>query len=992
MLLFYYYDIMYEFFKCLENASLNQKGRKLSLFKCKSPLKTYEFNLNCLKIVLSFEGIMSGNRRPDLPTRSVSLDNLRPKSNLRKRLKFIDDTPTRSSSSASGSPSRGRIGSDELLSDLNNILRAKLRIVNPMMDSERKGSTSRDNQADFKARLGLEGNVLTTEFDNGEDEEVDAAQLDHVSCQGDEQESDEMGDDEDEEDEDEEFANVDEIDGPISGKKTDNLEDSKSDMDYNMPVDEEYKRSLDERAAEFDEVPRFQPISQPRIEWDLMDHYSLKEDLGEWFCASDFSQLPQTKSQFEKIIEDPIKFTKDEDYARGIITKLCQDAQSNILALTYISMGTYALVDNVDCQLQNIRRNNLLICLSLADIVAMFKRIAKACRDDVKNLKKQTALFFYASTIIFSIVNVCIEQRDYNPTAICNAIETFHESHLLSFLTRYIEHWRWNSRLSMRIRSMINLLFKLMVLQFGDKTVWESTKTSIYDLHNLKRSTDSDKAKKLRISPLHYQAFREDIISRFPDYPTPRSGLPAEVDNSNSLSQFLEIPRSKARNPISLTLATPQQHIATPASSPPDTPNIMQMCDTIRHRKSFQTNMAFPCLYPSDDEEGEDPLTRRMSLDREERETEVVVPYSVQEATRILSGSVHITLSVQQLWYERDLFVSTERGWKMNHDQDRYNYAIMENTKNEEALDVMKRVDSFYNECFSAFNSLVFVLLQTMESNLSNIDYKSAEISPDTKIDSLIPRLEMNRARKLAMKSSVGILCLMLKWFKLNHILKYEHLCMILYDSRYIHTCCTLLGKYSENYSDRVLNRMLLTPLSIWRECSNYSPDYQQSFKDQEQLENKQYNIVMLTSIGYMLRVLRKIVGNKTERLKELPLNIGLLFKRYYRIFNLDIYHPILKIIKELTPFKNKRWKSEHMELISGVFLYEKLELLDNWVTGKDVTGELGDACGQEIAMRALLQFYNFLHYEKSMEDLGYSERSNSNLSLLNKESEYLGM
>lgn len=80
------------------------------------------------------------------------------------------------------------------------------------------------------------------------------------------------------------------------------------------------------------------------------------------------------------------------------------------------------------------------------------------------------------------------------------------------------------------------------------------------------------------------------------------------------------------------------------------------------------------------------------------------------------------------------------------------------------------------------------------------------------------------------------------------------------------------------------------------------------------------------------------------------------------------------------------------MELISGVFLYEKLELLDNWVTGKDVTGELGDACGQEIAMRALLQFYNFLHYEKSMEDLGYSERSNSSLSLLNKESEYLGM
>ena len=80
------------------------------------------------------------------------------------------------------------------------------------------------------------------------------------------------------------------------------------------------------------------------------------------------------------------------------------------------------------------------------------------------------------------------------------------------------------------------------------------------------------------------------------------------------------------------------------------------------------------------------------------------------------------------------------------------------------------------------------------------------------------------------------------------------------------------------------------------------------------------------------------------------------------------------------------------MELISGVFLYEELELIDNWVTGKDVSGELGDACGQEIAMRALLQFYNFLHYKKSMEDLGYCQRPTTNLSLLNRESEYLGM
>lgn len=80
------------------------------------------------------------------------------------------------------------------------------------------------------------------------------------------------------------------------------------------------------------------------------------------------------------------------------------------------------------------------------------------------------------------------------------------------------------------------------------------------------------------------------------------------------------------------------------------------------------------------------------------------------------------------------------------------------------------------------------------------------------------------------------------------------------------------------------------------------------------------------------------------------------------------------------------------MELISGVYLYEKLELTDNWVTGKDISGELSDACGQEIALRALLQFYNFQHYEISMEDLGYGHRNSSSQDLLNKESEYLNI
>ena len=76
------------------------------------------------------------------------------------------------------------------------------------------------------------------------------------------------------------------------------------------------------------------------------------------------------------------------------------------------------------------------------------------------------------------------------------------------------------------------------------------------------------------------------------------------------------------------------------------------------------------------------------------------------------------------------------------------------------------------------------------------------------------------------------------------------------------------------------------------------------------------------------------------------------------------------------------------MELISGVFLYEKLPLTDNWITGKDISGEINDAYGQEIALRAMLQFYNFYHYKSTMEQCGYDNKVSN--SFFSREAELL--
>jgi len=60
------------------------------------------------------------------------------------------------------------------------------------------------------------------------------------------------------------------------------------------------------------------------------------------------------------------------------------------------------------------------------------------------------------------------------------------------------------------------------------------------------------------------------------------------------------------------------------------------------------------------------------------------------------------------------------------------------------------------------------------------------------------------------------------------------------------------------------------------------------------------------------------------------------------------------------------------MDLISKIYLNCRLGLRDNWLSGKDLENDFNNSFDQEIALRALLQFYNIKNYPLQMESLGY--------------------
>ncbi|SCU85502.1 LADA_0D07910g1_1 [Lachancea dasiensis] len=923
------------------------------------------------------EGIKS--RSPLI--KSLSSKDLRRRSG--HRLGYLSGEPMPHEGNVSEPASEAE---EHLLQDLDNILYKKLHLG----DSSPKSSSLRGSPISLSPPRSpsdlndkaTEANALNPDAQQEEEEE-------------------------EEEEEEDEFKNVDEIDGPISPSSSvgslkelarshlhkNHDQRISPDVDYNLPVDEDYQNQLKKRASEIENDLHFHHPSKTALQWSMQDFYGLQEELPDWFSFADYSVLPEIKTSFENSF-DADKFLSDTKYAQSTVRDLASESaiqsveMARFHSLAYICLGLFGAQESRENHIKEIRRSNLILLPYMSNLAKAFMHHATMCRDSSSHLKQYTKLHLLSGTVVFSLINVILESQEGSITEAQknSTIIIIEETNLLEYITKYIEHWRWSSRLSMRIRNAIILLQRLLLLQFGDMEFYAKVKRYVCKKHNI--NAKSDRPDKLTISPLDYHAFREDVSARFPTFLPPTSNVPACFDNSNSLSQFLEIPRPKSKSTLMTNVSAPEFHIATPAPSPSSSP-ISQANTGSKTRKSFQTNLAYPALYPSDDElEIKSYLSERLpSLEKVANDENV--PFSVLEATKIIHNSMEVKLSTKQLWHEREVFMAEERGWGPSSGMSRSTPYHYDPESSAIEAQTMARVERFYEQCLPSFSSIVYVLHQTISSNVHNRIYTQEELPSGVTEEKLSSQLEIVRSKEVALKSAASVIFLINKWFKLNHILKFEHFCVILYDHRLISTATALLNSCSDKYSDRVFGRTLQSKNSLWKACSAFNPSYSKSFEDQQAKKAEAtINLRFLNTEVYVLRLLSQVTGSKTQRLKELPLSIGSLLKKLYQIFSLDIYRPILKITQELTPFKNKKWKAEHMDLISGVYLYRRLKLNDNWVTGKDIAGELNDACGQEIALRALLQFYNFAHYKSSVEFLGYHEKSDT--SFFNKEAEML--
>lgn len=637
--------------------------------------------------------------------------------------------------------------------------------------------------------------------------------------------------------------------------------------------------------------------------------------------------------------------------------------RNSICCIAYIATGSFMTITSTSSHIDRIKantkflwKNNTLLPIYQHMINLINQKVPEGLLALNKSWQEQPSSL-KSSSLDQELLNVLtifyfILETNRDDPEFAQHLEGLNPP-IIPFLMQAIGRLRWGLSGDLPLRNLFLIFWKLLLCFFGGVDQMNKVKEFMRHKYNLPLNSNSSE---VTASPLDYHAFRQDIISRYPSYVPPSSSLPDTYSNTQSVSHYIEIPRPAHAQTFNKSLPAPTVHIATPAPSPPASPAIAA---GQKVKKSvFMTNQSFPFIHPTEDD----------------------IPLSIKEASELFASRVRTTPAMVQLWNERDKFMKQERGWDKEFisDDDKYDETAMNQNNSHEKV-VLDRIEKVYIQTARHLNSFVTVILKFM---LASMSFKSREGNIDTFYskfkDSNIPY----RAKDIGLKAVSAVLEVLVKWYKISHIVKFEYISTILFDSRYY----LLVFKYFYMHSplENALNIPEIPAEGFFNRASKYSNEWDQSnpppspptetltpHKAQATEEVKVYSHrYFFTTINF-LWLLRRIIKGKTQRiiiLTELP---PTTLRKAMVIYQTDVWETVLEIFKEEVPFCGRKWKYNNMNLVSAIYMHCKTKLKDDWLYNGDVNQEIDDAPSQEIAIRALIQFYNkrLLYFSETEED-----------------------
>ena len=624
------------------------------------------------------------------------------------------------------------------------------------------------------------------------------------------------------------------------------------------------------------------------------------------------------------------------------------------------------------------------------------------------------------------------------------------EPKLVNYLTQIVARLRWDESAPVPLTKMLLLCWKTILVTFGGIAEVEQVKSSVHARKD-KEDVDARGQPVITASPLDYHLFRQEISSKYPAYQPPAPLFPLEPENNSILPplkhrrpSFAAIDTAFTGAPAVGTQSIMHQpvHIATPAPSPPPSPAGPGKAGK---KQNYQTNQMFPFLYPPLDpassELGGKGTTQLQDALVGRKWEGSDIPTSILEAAELFAERMRATRAMKQLWEARVDFMKFERGWKPSEsgDEDVDDFELVPEpaapdeesavqgaplAQTEEQRKLMA-VGDFYRDSLPHLQSLVIVLLKAVLQNVTDLVTKNTGqnggpglqagihfneangangTSKHTETGGVEGGVEENtageldklRSQEIAAKALSATLLLLLKWFKVWHVLAYEYLAQLLLDSNYVplilklwqtqdigRACHYQLDKEESSFfhfcqansrqglptsakdeqsaspADESEDEAAPPPIKLRREVQSltatedhplspatsppmdliaHPPEvdelgYPTTPLPPSPLKAYSYRNIF-SSINY-LRILQKITRRKTHRaLLLVSYKSSNYLKKTLKTPIEPLRYYTLKLFKSQVPYCGRKWRQGSMKIITAVWLSVPAELRDDWLSG----------------------------------------------------------
>ncbi|KAF9099709.1 Factor arrest protein 11 [Mortierella sp. AD031] len=289
----------------------------------------------------------------------------------------------------------------------------------------------------------------------------------------------------------------------------------------------------------------------------------------------------------------------------------------------------------------------------------------------------------------------------------------------------------------------------------------------------------------------------------------------------------------------------------------------------------------------------------------------------------------------------------------------------------------IERIENIYREIVPRMAQIQVTLLKTLlvcvkVSSPSTAKDASKEDQDAKEPVDAFTRANDIREHEIMAKAVSSILLLQLQHFKIYHVLAFNYVCQLLVDSN----CLLLLLKIFGNAENpgNIHTKNEVEEYNFFRTCQIFRQTRSDPDPEKARLailrdaaadigDPIPANYVCrrnMFAIINLLRVLQKLTKHKTHRILLLvQYKSSAILKRLLKINHTDLQKYVYKALKSQVPFLGRKWRSSHMKIITGIYVFCRSNLRDDWISGADVEKDLEDALPQEQQLRNMIRHYH---------------------------------